>query len=180
VFNKYLILFYFIFSNSVYAIPKAAYYQNHTVDVGYGKSIAKSANKHIGVPYVWGGNSLTKGLDCSAFVKILVKQHTSLNLPRTAKNQALKTKKCSSITSFSSLKKGDAIYFKNKKGHVHHVALITGFDVDGYPFITHAKGKKFGVVREKISKKYVDEFFIGKRFSSCSGKKYKAILLKNQ
>ena len=154
--------------NIILAIPSVAYIQGNYYD---GKNIAKSANKYIGVPYVWGGNSLTKGLDCSAFVKILVKQHCGINLPRTAKNQALKTKKCSNITSFSSLRVGDAIYFKDSKGHIHHVALITGFDIDGYPFIAHAKGKAYGVVREKITKKYIDEFFVGKRFGSCDTKK---------
>lgn len=173
------------------AIPSIAYIHG---TYNNGKALAKSANKYIGVPYVWGGNSLTKGLDCSAFVKILVKTHTGINLPRTAKNQALKTKQCSNITSFSSLQVGDAIYFKDNKGHIHHVALVTGFDKDGYPFITHAKGKAYGVVREKITKKYVDEFFIGKRFGSCetqkivrkliyknnkSDAKYRPLLLKN-
>ena len=172
------------------AIPSIAYIQG---TFNSGKEIAKSANKYIGVPYVWGGNSLSKGLDCSAFVKILVKTHTGLNLPRTAQNQALKTKQCSNITSFSSLRVGDAVYFKDNTGHIHHVALVTGFDTDGYPFITHAKGKAYGVVREKITKKYVDEFFIGKRFGACDTKKivrkikyknnnsekYRPLLLKN-
>ncbi len=171
-----------------------------------GSIIAKSANNYIGVPYVWGGNSLVKGVDCSAFVKILVKNYADTDLPRTAKNQALKTKKVSNITSFSNLQIGDAIYFKNKLGHIHHVALVTGFDnKDGYPIITHAKGKKYGVVREKITQKYINEFYVGKRFNnpinsplliSSKGKqdggielitptindntkKYKALLLKN-
>jgi len=164
------------------AIPSAIYQQNYTYNKTYGTSIAKSANKYIGIPYVWGGNSLTKGLDCSAFVKILVKSHTGINLPRTAENQALKTTKYANITSFNQLKKGDAIYFKNATGHIHHVALVTGFDKDGFPFITHAKGKEFGVVREKISKQYIDEFFVGKRFSSFQIKNtriYRPLLLKN-
>jgi cell wall-associated NlpC family hydrolase len=152
----------------VSATPSIAYIHSAYSN---GKDIAKSANKYLGVPYVWGGNSLTRGLDCSAFVKILVKTHTGINLPRTAQNQALKTKTSSSITSFSSLKVGDAIYFKNNTGHIHHVALVTGFDTDGYPFITHAKGKAYGVVREKITKKYIDEFYIGKRFANYEAKK---------
>ena len=161
----------------LYFLPLALYSNEST-----SASMAKSASKYIGIPYVYGGNSLTKGIDCSAFVKKLVKSHTGINLPRTAHNQALKTKKCSSINSFRSLKIGDAIYFKNSKNKIHHVALVTGFDKDGYPFITHAKGKKFGVVREKISKKYMDEFFVGKRYTSCSSKSnkiYKPLLLKN-
>jgi len=153
---------------TILATPSMAYIHG---TYNNGKDIAKSANKYIGIPYVWGGNSLTKGLDCSAFVKILVKTHTGKNLPRTAKNQALKTKQASTVASFSSLQVGDAIYFKNKRGHIHHVALVTGFDADGYPFITHAKGKAYGVVREKITKKYVDEFYVGKRFASYEAKK---------
>lgn len=176
---KKLLLSILLSPTIILAVPSAVY-QRHNYT--YGEGIATSANKYIGVPYVWGGNSLIKGLDCSAFVRILVKSHTGINLPRTAKNQALKTKEYSNITSFNQLKRGDAVYFKNKKGYIHHVALVTGFGEDGHPFITHAKGKKFGVVREKISEKYINEFFIGKRFSGHhvkSTKIYKPLLLKN-
>ena len=171
-----------LFPPMLTAVPSAIYQQNYTYNYTYAKNIAKSANKYIGNPYVWGGNSLTKGLDCSAFVKILIKSHTGINLPRTAKNQALKTDKYLNISTFNHLKIGDAVYFKNSEGHIHHVALVTGFDTDGYPFITHAKGKEFGIVREKISKNYVDEFFVGKRFCSSqkkNSKAYRPLLLKN-
>ena len=162
----------------LYFLPLALYSNEST-----SASMAKSASKYIGIPYVYGGNSLTKGIDCSAFVKKLVKSHTGINLPRTAHNQALKTKKCSSINSFRSLKIGDAIYFKNSKNKIHHVALVTGFDKDGYPFITHAKGEKYGIVREKINMNYINSFFLAKRFSSVfeqeNEKIYIPLLLKN-
>jgi len=145
-----------------------------------GLEIVKMANKYIGKPYVYGGNSLTKGIDCSAFVKTIIKEKSGIALPRTAKNQAINTKRCSDVHLLSSLRLGDAIYFKNKKGKIHHVALVTGFDAkDGYPFITHAKGEEWGVVREKMSDNYRQEFYIGKRFTSCKNKIFKTLLIKN-
>jgi len=137
------------------------------------EKLAVLANKYLGTPYVWGGFSFDRGLDCSAFIKKLMKKRYNISLPRTAKSQALNTNSYYDITSFSNLTIGDAIYFKNKRGHIHHVALITGFDKNKNPIITHAKGEKYGVIKEVISKKYKDEFYIGKRFSYFSNKRSK-------
>ncbi|MCF6244357.1 MAG: NlpC/P60 family protein [Sulfurovum sp.] len=147
-----------------------------------GLEIKNMANKYIGNPYIYGGNSLTKGIDCSAFVKVIMKSKSGINLPRTAKNQALKTELCSNINTLTGVQIGDALYFKNKKEGIHHVALVTGFNHRGKPIITHAKGKKYGIVRELMSEKYHQEFFVAKRFSSCNNdnkKMYKALLVKN-
>ena len=54
-----------------------------------GRSIAEYAQKFIGYPYSYGGaTDLTKGVDCSGFVK-LVFQHFGIKLPRTSQAQAL-------------------------------------------------------------------------------------------
>jgi len=131
-----------------------------------GLSIANSADKYIGLPYIWGGTNLNKGVDCSAFVKDIYKKY-GYNIPRTAENQAL-YKRVKTIKHLSRCKIGDAIYFKNLKNHIHHVALITGFAKDGRPVITHAKGKDFGIVKERMSDKYLSEFIGAKRFYIAS------------
>ena len=183
---KRILLLLFVIPTTIFSLPLVAMHPQNNNYI-YGLNIGKDADKYIGNPYVWGGNSLTNGLDCSAFVKILVKKHIGINLPRTAQNQALNTKKYLSITSLNELKIGDALYFKNKKEHIYHVAFVTGFDFDGYPFITHAKGEKYGIVREKINTNYIDTFFLAKRFSSVvesvvekeNEKIYIPLLLKN-
>ena len=179
---KRILLLLFVIPTTIFSLPLVAMHPQNNNYI-YGLNIGKDADKYIGNPYVWGGNSLTNGLDCSAFVKILVKKHIGINLPRTAQNQALNTKKYLSITSLNELKIGDALYFKNKKEHIYHVAFVTGFDFDGYPFITHAKGEKYGIVREKININYINSFFLAKRFSSVleqeNEKIYIPLLLKN-
>jgi len=130
-------------------------------------AFVKEVDKHIGKPYVWGGTNLQKGVDCSGFVKKIY-SNFGYKIPRTAKMQTVNTKNCPTITELEKCGIGDTLYFKNRKGHIHHVAIITGYEHDGRPIITHAKGKKYGVVKERMSDKYVSEFIAAKRFYTCT------------
>jgi len=130
-----------------------------------GATIASEANKYIGNPYVWGGTNLETGADCSGFVQSLYKLH-DFGIPRTAHEQATNTDDCPNVPDLASTQLGDAIYFKNDAGHIHHVALVTGVS-GSRPTITHAKGRKYGILRESISDKHVAETYIIKRFSDC-------------
>ena len=132
-----------------------------------GDQVAVDANKVIGKPYVWGGNDLNKGVDCSALVKLIYSKY-GYSLPRTAATQVKNTRNCPTITSLSQSQIGDSLYFKNKKGKIHHVAIVSGYDSDGRPIITHAKGKNYGVLKERMSDKYVKEFIGAKRFYNCT------------
>ena len=131
-----------------------------------GLTIANSADKYIGLPYIWGGTNLKKGVDCSGLLKSIYKQY-GFNIPRTAKDQALSNRH-KIIKHISKCKIGDALYFKDRKDHIHHVAIISGYEKDGRPIITHAKGKAHGVVRERMSDKYLSEFIGAKRFYIAS------------
>jgi len=137
-------------------------------DIVSGETIAKEANRYIGTPYVYGGNNIKKGIDCSAFVKHLYGEH-GYKLPRRAEWQAMDTTGCPTYTDITEAQIGDVLYFrKNKgKGRIHHTAIITGFK-NGRPIITHAKGKKYGVVREVISDRYLKELTAIKRFGLCT------------
>ena len=132
-----------------------------------GNDVAKEANKIIGTRYVWGGNSNKHGLDCSALVKNIYSKYGYI-IPRKASWQIKNTRSCPTYTDINDIRVGDAIYFSNRKKGIHHTAIVTGFSKDGTPIITHAKGKKFGVVREKMSKRYIREFIGGKRFYNCT------------
>lgn len=130
-----------------------------------GISIAFKAKTLVGIHYTWGGTDLKNGLDCSAMVQQIYKRF-GYKIPRTAEQQAMQSS-CKMITDLSQVKIGDALYFKNNKGHIHHVAIVTGHDKFGKLIITHAKGKKYGVVQEKLSEKYITEFIGAKRFYQC-------------
>ena len=56
-----------------------------------GIQVAKDANKVIGKPYIWGGNDLNVGVDCSALVKLIYSKY-GYSLPRTAATQVQNTR----------------------------------------------------------------------------------------
>ena len=132
-----------------------------------GGRVAADANKVIGKPYVWGGNDLNTGVDCSALVKLIYSKY-GYTIPRTAATQIENTRSCPTITSLNQSRIGDSLYFKNAKGKIHHVAIISGYEADGRPVITHAKGKNYGVLKERMSDRYVKEFIGAKRFYNCT------------
>lgn len=51
-----------------------------------GQAVVEYAKKFLGTPYVWGGNSLTRGCDCSGFTKKIF-QHFGINIPRYSQDQ---------------------------------------------------------------------------------------------
>lgn len=102
------------------------------------------------VKYVWGGTSLKKGIDCSAFVQKIFSPFRKL--PRTT-NQQIKYSKAKQVPSVKWIKKGDLIYFKFEKNKpykkVDHVGIYLG---DG-KFI-HASSSLKGVSVSKLNNKW--------------------------
>lgn len=80
-----------------------------------GAKVVKYAKTFLGLPYVWGGNSLTTGTDCSGFMQ-LVYAHFGVSLPRTTYEQ-VNSGKAISTSDKSKWKKGDLI-FNPSCGHV--------------------------------------------------------------
>lgn len=132
-----------------------------------GNTIARDADKIVGTKYVYGGNSLKKGIDCSALVKKIYAKY-GYKIPRRATWQAKDLPSCPTYTDIRDVRVGDTLYFKNKKGLIHHVSIVSGFNSDGTIIMTHAKGRKYGVVKEKIGEKYLKEFIGAKRFYQCT------------
>jgi len=80
------------------------------------------AQRFLGTPYVWGGNSLTKGVDCSGFVQQVFKAY-GYTTPRVSRDMAKKYK----TVSASEAKAGDLVFYHNlKTGVVDHVAIYMG------------------------------------------------------
>lgn len=97
------------------------------------------AKQFVGNPYVWGGQSLTDGADCSGFVRQVYK-HFGVELPRCSFDQS----KVGTTISVDDLKPGDLLFF-NRGARIGHVAMYAG---NGY--IVHAKGSKYGIVYERM------------------------------
>ncbi len=98
------------------------------------------ALKFVGNKYVWGGNSLTKGVDCSGYTKQIYKKF-GITLPRTSRTQPSAGKKIKA----SEAKPGDLFFYGDSDG-INHVAIYIG---NGK--IVHAANKRDGI---KISNAY--------------------------
>lgn len=93
------------------------------------------ALQYVGNPYVWGGTSLTNGIDCSGFTMQVMKQF-GVSLPHYSGSQARMGK---AVTS-SEMRPGDLIFYANSGGTVNHVAIYIG---NGQ--IVHAASRRSGI-----------------------------------
>ena len=85
-----------------------------TTDVS-GADIVAFAQQFVGNPYVWGGNSLTNGVDCSGFVH-QVYAHFGISTPRYS--QAFKS--VGQPVSYQNIQAGDVVVYPG------HVAIYIG------------------------------------------------------
>lgn len=97
--------------------------------------VVNYALQFVGNPYVWGGTSLTNGVDCSGFT-MKVMQKFGVSLPHYSGSQAKMGKK---VTS-GNMKPGDLIFYAGSNGRVNHVALYIG---NGQ--VVHAASRRSGI-----------------------------------
>jgi cell wall-associated NlpC family hydrolase len=91
---------------------------------GLRTAIVADAKQYLGVPYVWGGEDLSKGVDCSGLVQSVYKQF-GINLPRTADEQS----HMGVATSISNLTMGDLVAWRGGwrgPSLVGHIAIYLG------------------------------------------------------
>lgn len=113
-----------------------------------GQAIVDYAMQFLGNPYVYGGNSLTNGVDCSGFTSQIMK-HFGISLNRSSSAQYANN---GYSVSSDNLQKGDLIFY-GYSGRVSHVGIYIGGGQ-----IIHASDERTGIC-------------IGKAFPS-SGKQY--------
>lgn len=90
---------------------------------GRSADVLQAANTMLGTPYVWGGNKVGQGLDCSGFIQQSYKQ-VGINLPRTTYQQV----KAGRPVKLNQLQPGDAIFtIPNPNGSgPEHVGMYIG------------------------------------------------------
>lgn len=98
------------------------------------------AKTMLGFPYLWGGTS-SKGMDCSGFTKMVYLMNGFI-IPRDASQQVTAGEIVDKDLSFSSLQKGDLLFFgkkatETKKQRVTHVGIWLGNDKKEF---IHASG----------------------------------------
>ncbi|MFF5977039.1 C40 family peptidase [Streptomyces sp. NPDC012769] len=110
----------------------AGYEVNYTPGATAGNRGAQAVNLAMQAyknktPYVWGGNSLTRGVDCSGLIQQVYRQ-LGINLPRTTYDQAKQGKR----VPVSNLLPGDLVFYNtgsqdpNGIGSLSHVAIYIG------------------------------------------------------
>jgi hypothetical protein len=89
-----------------------------------GEQVVAEARKALGVPYVWGGNDLTSGVDCSGLVQQVFRKH-GIELPRLSADQA---RAGVPVASLAEARPGDLIAWDNSGRNVgaDHVAIYVG------------------------------------------------------
>lgn len=98
-----------------------------------GSSVVSYAMQFVGNPYVWAGNSLTNGVDCSGFVHE-VYEHFGISTPRYS--QAFKS--VGQAVSFDNIQPGDVVVYPG------HVAIYAGGGV-----IVEAQSTKAGITANR-------------------------------
>lgn len=83
-----------------------------------GSDVVAAAKKYLGVPYVWGGESMS-GIDCSGLVQATYKS-LGIDLPRVAADQA---QQGTPVASLAQAQPGDLLAFGNP---AYHIAIYLG------------------------------------------------------
>ena len=118
---------------------------NTTVSSGssssLGQEIANFALQYVGYPYVYGGNSLTNGVDCSGFAQ-QVYLHFGYSITRTAQAQAGD----GTPVSLDSLQPGDLVFYADDDGSIGHVTIYIGGGQ-----VVHASNPYYGIIVSEIN-----------------------------
>jgi|GEM_PF-335569 len=82
---------------------------------------ARTAERFVGIPYLWGGNTVVDGLDCSGFVRA-VYNLCGYSLPRVARDQY----QAGEVVSPDHIREGDLIFFGPSPAKIKHVGMYVG------------------------------------------------------
>ena len=82
---------------------------------------ARTAERFVGIPYRWGGDTVVDGMDCSGFVRA-VYNLCGVNIPRTSREQYL----VGDVVGREELQDGDLIFFGASAEEINHVGIFVG------------------------------------------------------
>lgn len=99
--------------------------------------IMDAAYSALGIPYVYGGNNPSRGLDCSSLMQFIHKRAIGKKLPRTAAAQRDRSKHI----RYQDLQPGDLLFFKINS-RTNHVGIYIGHG----KFIHASSGNKRAVI----------------------------------
>lgn len=121
--------------NKAYSMSLAVVEENIPYNEIISNQVVNYALQFVGYPYVYGGNSLTNGTDCSGFTKLIYASY-GVYLPRSASEQAY-----SGVhVNLDNIMPGD-IVVSGYDGVVCHASIYIG---DGK--LVHALNSNVGIV----------------------------------
>lgn len=86
-----------------------------------GSIAARTAERFVGIPYRWGGDTVVDGMDCSGFARA-VYNLCGVNIPRTSREQF----KVGDNVGRADLKDGDLVFFGTSEADINHVGIYIG------------------------------------------------------
>lgn len=118
------------------------------------KEILKDAEKYLGAPYKYAGNT-SSGFDCSGFTtKVFDENNTKL--PRRSEDQS----NAGQQISIKEAKPGDLVFFATTGGSkVSHVGIVHDIGNDGEVKFIHASTSK-GVIISSLNEKYWNKSYL--------------------
>ena len=118
------------------------------------KDILKDAEKYLGAPYKYGGNT-SSGFDCSGFTVKVFNENNS-QLPRRSEDQSNAGKSI----NIKEAKPGDLIFFATSGGSkVTHVVIVHDIENSGEVKFIHASTSK-GVIISSLNEKYWNKAYL--------------------
>ena len=114
---------------------------------------ARTAERFIGIPYQWGGNTVVDGLDCSGFVRA-VYNLCGVSIPRTSREQY----KAGTPIDKADLKDGDLVFFGSSEATINHVGIYVGNGM-----FVHAPKRGEDIKSVAITESYFERRFVGAR-----------------
>lgn len=86
-----------------------------------GSIAARTAERFVGIPYRWGGNTVVDGMDCSGFARAVFNL-CGVNIPRTSREQF----RVGEAVAREDLKDGDLVFFGGSPEEINHVGIYVG------------------------------------------------------
>lgn len=105
-----------------------------------GEEVVSYAKNYLGGRYVYGGNNLSTGVDCSGFAQQIMK-HFNISLERSSREQYASN---GYKVSETELMPGDLVFY-GYSGYVDHVAIYAGSGK-----IIHASTETTGIIMSNL------------------------------
>jgi cell wall-associated NlpC family hydrolase len=135
--------------------PPPAVSSSHTKtgERNMGFIAARTAERFIGIPYQWGGDTVVDGMDCSGFSRA-VYNLCGISIPRTSRDQY----KAGTPVDRQDLKDGDLVFFGASVDKISHVGIYVGSGK-----FVHAPRRGEEIREASIDDSYFERRFVGAR-----------------